>query len=68
LFFDPAAFRLVTGAARFGSSGRNVLRGPGFGNLDVSLLRTFRITEGTTLDFRVDSFNFTNLMPSHRWV
>lgn len=60
LFFDPAAFRLVTGAARFGSAGRNILRGPGFGNLDVSLLRTFRITEGTTLDFRVDSFNFTN--------
>ena len=60
LFFDPAAFRLVTGAARFGSAGRNVLRGPGFGNLDVSLMRTFRITEGVTLDFRVDSFNFTN--------
>jgi hypothetical protein len=59
-FFDPTAFRLVTGTARFGSAGRNILRGPGFGNLDVSLLRTFRVTEGMTLDFRVDSFNFTN--------
>jgi hypothetical protein len=59
-FFDASNLRLVTGAPRFGSMGRNVLRGPGFGNLDVSLLRTFRITEGVTLDFRVDSFNFTN--------
>jgi hypothetical protein len=59
-FFDASAFRLVTGTPRFGSAGRNILRGPGFGNLDVSLLRTFRITEGITLDFRVDSFNFTN--------
>ncbi|MEK7833480.1 MAG: TonB-dependent receptor, partial [Acidobacteriota bacterium] len=38
LFYDPAAFRLVTGAARFGSAGRNILRGPGYGNIDVSLL------------------------------
>jgi hypothetical protein len=60
LFFDPSAFRLVTGSPRFGSAGRNILRGPGFGNLDVSLLRTFRVTEGTTVEFRVDSFNFTN--------
>ena len=60
LFIDPSAFRLVTGAPRYGSTGRNTLRGPGYGNLDVSLLRTFRITEGTTLDFRVDAFNFTN--------
>jgi hypothetical protein len=59
-FFDASNLRLVTGTPRFGSMGRNVLRGPGFGNLDVSLLRTFRITEGVTLDFRVDSFNFTN--------
>ncbi len=59
-FFDTSAFRLVTGPPRFGSLGRNVVRGPGFVNLDFSILRTFRITEGTTLDFRVDAFNFTN--------
>lgn len=59
-FYDPSAFRAVTGAPRFGSVGRNTLRGPGFVNLDLSLLRTFRIKERSTLDFRVDAFNFTN--------
>jgi hypothetical protein len=59
-FFDASGFRLVTGTPRFGSSGRNVLRGPGYANLDVSLIRSFRITERVTTDFRVDSFNFTN--------
>jgi hypothetical protein len=59
-FFDPSAFRLVTGAPRFGTAGRNILRGPGYANLDVSLIRQFRFTERVTMDFRVDSFNFTN--------
>jgi hypothetical protein len=59
-FFDPSAFRLVTGTPRFGTAGRNILRGPGYANLDVSLIRQFRFTERVTMDFRVDSFNFTN--------
>ncbi len=74
LWFDPSAFRPVefspewlasvaagtTRPFRFGTSGRSVLRGPGFQNLDISLVRTFRITERVTTDFRVDAFNFTN--------
>jgi len=73
-WFDPNAFRpveyspewlaSVAGGTprpfRFGTSGRSVLRGPGFANLDLSLVRTFRITERITTDFRVDAFNFTN--------
>lgn len=73
-WFDPNAFRpvefspewLASVAAgtprpfRFGSSGRSVVRGPGYANLDLSLIRTFRITERVTTDFRVDAFNFTN--------
>lgn len=59
-FFDASGFRLVTGTPRFGSAGRNILRGPGYANLDVSLLRTFRVTERVTIDLRIDSFNFTN--------
>jgi hypothetical protein len=58
--YDPSAFRLVTGSPRFGSSGRNVLRGPGFINLDLSLIRDFRITERVTAGLRVDGFNVTN--------
>jgi len=73
-WFDPNAFRpvefspewlaSVAGGTprpfRFGTSGRSVLRGPGFANLDLSLVRSFRITERITTDFRVDAFNFTN--------
>ncbi|MFN0087888.1 MAG: carboxypeptidase regulatory-like domain-containing protein [Blastocatellia bacterium] len=72
IWFDPNIFRpvefspewLASTAAnrpfRFGTSGRSVLRGPGFTNLDLSLVRSFRITERVTTDFRVDAFNFTN--------
>jgi len=74
LWFDPSAFRPVefspewlasvaagtTRPFRFGTAGRSILRGPGFQNLDISLVRTFRITEKVTTDFRVDAFNFTN--------
>jgi hypothetical protein len=33
---------------------------PYYVNLDLSLVRTFRLREHVTMDFRVDSFNFTN--------
>lgn len=73
-WFSPGAFRLVeqspewlasvaagtTRPFRFGTSGRSVLRGPGFSNLDVSLVRSFLLTESVKLDFRMDAFNFTN--------
>ena len=58
-FFDPNAFRPVT-AVRFGNSGRNTLYGPGLVNIDFGIFRAFRITEGKELQFRVESFNFTN--------
>lgn len=72
IWFDPSAFRPVefspewlasTSANRpfrYGTSGRSVLRGPGFPNLDVSIIRQFRFLERFTTDFRVDIFNFTN--------
>jgi hypothetical protein len=74
IWFDPSGFRPVefspewlasvaAGTARpfrFGTSGRSVLRGPGYQNLDLSLIRTFHISEKVTTDFRVDAFNFTN--------
>src|SRR5207248_5128337 len=41
-YFDPAAFAPVT-AVRFGTSGRDIVRGPGFFNLDASVFRTFRL-------------------------
>jgi len=47
-------------AVRFGSSGRNLLRGPGVFNLDGSLFRDFKMTERYTLQFRAEIFGATN--------
>ena len=44
----------------FGNVGRNVLSGPGFVNLDFSIFRKFPVTERSTLEVRMESFNFTN--------
>jgi hypothetical protein len=58
-FFDPLAFRPVT-AVRFGNSGRNTLRGPGFGSVDLGLFRKFQLSEGAAIEFRADAANITN--------
>jgi hypothetical protein len=58
-YFDPTAFANVT-AVRFGTTGRNILRGPGLENFDLSLFRVFPITERFRIEFRAESFNFTN--------
>ncbi len=46
--------------ARFGSAGRNNLRGPGFKNLDLSLFRTFPLRESLSLQLRVEALNAFN--------
>jgi hypothetical protein len=58
-YFDPNAFAPVT-AVRFGTSGRDILRGPGLFNLDASLVREFTIKEFVKLEFRADAFGLTN--------
>src|SRR5262249_46107302 len=58
-FFDPLAFAPVT-AARFGTAGFNLLRGPGLVNWDFGLFREFRATERLRLQFRAEAFNFAN--------
>ena len=46
---------------RFGNLGRNVLRGDGIGNLDLSISKSLRLfAEGHLLQFRADFFNLTN--------
>ncbi len=44
----------------FGNAGRNILIGPSFKNLDLSLLKNFRLREGLRLQFRIESFNAFN--------
>ena len=58
-YFDPNAFARVT-AVRFGTSGRNSVRGPGIFIFSASLARTFPIYKLLTLQFRADAFSLTN--------
>jgi hypothetical protein len=44
----------------FGNSGRNILRGPGFQDLDFSLVRNLLFGEPFRLQFRAESFNMLN--------
>lgn len=50
----------VLQAGQFGNERRNSVRGPGFGNLDLSLLKSFEINERWTTQFRAECFNATN--------
>lgn len=58
-YFDTTAFARVTDV-RYGNVGRNTMRGPVTTNLDFSIFRRFKITEKTNMEFRCESFNFTN--------
>ena len=56
---DPNAFAPVT-AVRFGTTGRDIIRGPGVFNLDASVYRNFRIKERFVLQFRTEVYGLTN--------
>ena len=58
-WFDPSAFRPIT-EKRFGTSGRNILFGPGVTNVDASLFRSFKVTEKVNVQFRYEVFNVSN--------
>ncbi len=48
---------------RFGNAGRNILKGPGFTDFDLSLMKDFSLTERFVLQFRAtatDVFNHAN--------
>lgn len=56
LFFSPVVgFYSIPG-----NSGRNIIIGPGYRNLDFSLQRKFALTERQSLNFRWEVFNATN--------
>jgi len=60
-YFDPSSFRAVPGTEiRFGTTGRNIIRGPGYFNLDGSIFRDFNITERVKFQFRMEMFGVTN--------
>ena len=60
-WFNTACFAAVPeGAVRPGNTGRYTVRGPGFFNLDASLLKTFAIKERANLQFRFETLNTLN--------
>jgi hypothetical protein len=62
-WMSPSAFQRldpVTQAGQFGNEPRNGVRGPGYADVDVSLVRNIELGRGTRLELRVESFNVTN--------
>ena len=45
---------------RFGNLGRNVMIGPGFNNVDFSVLKNTKLNERVTLQFRAEAFDLFN--------
>jgi hypothetical protein len=68
LEFNPNAFappggrvtNLSGGVVRFGSAGRNILRGPSRYNTDFSLFKNTSLTERVSLQLGIEFFNFFN--------
>jgi hypothetical protein len=58
-FRDPIR-ALQPGQFRYGTTGRNAYRGPGYWNLEFSLFRRFSLTERFKLDLRTEAYNIFN--------
>jgi hypothetical protein len=62
-WMDRSGFRRLvaaTEAGKFGNAGRNIARGPGFINVDVSAMKNLQLTERVRLQFRAEGFNIAN--------
>jgi Carboxypeptidase regulatory-like domain/TonB dependent receptor-like, beta-barrel len=58
-WFNPAAFTRPPFGS-FGSVGRNMLEGPGYQNVNLGVLRQFRMGTATRLQLRFEAFNLFN--------
>jgi hypothetical protein len=58
-YFNTAAFA-VNSLGTFGTSGINVMQGPGFWNLDAGVSKAFPIHEARRIDFRAQFYNIAN--------
>jgi hypothetical protein len=59
LLYNPAAFAAPQGLT-FGDAGRNFLNNPHRLNFDMNVLKNFKVTEGSTMEFRIEGFNVFN--------
>src|SRR4051812_9831271 len=60
-WFNPAAFATPP-AYTFGNVGRNSVYGPPLRTLDIALVRSFRLTERASFQFRGEAFNALNMV------
>ncbi len=58
-WFDTSAFAFASYGS-FGNSGRNILDGPGYEDVSVSLIKESRLRESLSLQFRAEFFNALN--------
>jgi hypothetical protein len=58
-WINPAAFAFPE-FGTFGDAGRNIVQGPGFYNVDLSVVKDTALGETTTLQFRAEFFNAMN--------
>jgi hypothetical protein len=59
-WFSTASFTQPVGAGVFGTTGRNILSGPGMFRIDLSMFKTFLVTERFKVELRAESFDLTN--------
>jgi hypothetical protein len=55
-----STFFCIPGPGQHGNTGRNAVRGPGYWNTDIGILKTFPITESINVQFRTEMFNALN--------
>ena len=58
-WFSQASFTQPTGVV-FGTSGRNIISGPGLFALNLSLFKNFKVRERASVELRCETFNLTN--------
>jgi len=63
---NPAAVQAPE-PGQWGNAGRNSMTGPAQFSMNASLGRTFRLVDGKSLDFRMDSANPLNHVTYTRW-
>jgi hypothetical protein len=59
-YFNLACFVPAVAPGDFGTTGRNILVGPGQKDIDISMIKFFSLTERSTIEFRAEFLNAFN--------
>jgi hypothetical protein len=58
-WFDAPAFAMPA-RGTFGNAGRNIVEGPGFQSINVSVVKNTQVSEHVTVQLRAEAFNLLN--------